>query len=287
MLLSIFAVGSQPGFLPTEPPALTLEGLQSYKGALPVAFECALQYCVHSANASFTNGALSEEIHSTWVNDSMTTSQFDSLYETRADLKLQPPPQSNKTFVVKYDAWVEAPNWLATMLTGNVTATAVRHSDNDIFGTYSLQDWEALNPSSDILAGIWTAMNASEPGFPDAMDNLAKSLSSALRALSYQPSVTGTANFSVSRFTVRWVRLTLPLLVLLSTWAFLGFVMIETRRTGLVPWGNNALASPFHGLVELPRGRSFRDRQCDMEDTAQGYLIEFQVVEDEGHLVLR
>ncbi|KAK2763923.1 hypothetical protein FQN54_009542 [Arachnomyces sp. PD_36] len=272
-LFSVFAVGASPGTIPTQEDVnFTYDPMTGGVFAPPVAFECVLQACIRTMRAEFNGGKLTETELSTWVNQ--TQGQPSGGYNY-PDIILQ-PPGSSAPFIASGRAMDGTSNWLSDLLVGNAT------SPGD-------DPWKLSTPaySSALIQPLYMAMNDSLTGFPDLMDNLAKSLSRSLRDIPYQPSpVRGKAFTSTSHAVVTWEWLILPIFELIGSLVFLIAVIMETRKRGLVPWTNNVLAYFFHGLDEGPLGRNFRESQDVMEDEARETLMEFQPHKDGGRLVI-
>ncbi|KAH8812616.1 hypothetical protein F5884DRAFT_843803 [Xylogone sp. PMI_703] len=273
-LMSVFAVGASPGTIPAQPDSnYTAGSMTGSPFALPIAFECLLQFCVRSMQAEFVNGTLFETEVSNWTDQSQPP---PDLLGNDPDITLQ-PPGSPTAFVATGDALYGTRNWLFQLLIGNAT------------NSHSPTGWniEALGYSSDLMQAFYLAMNSSETAFPDLMDNLANRLSLSLRELSYQPSpVLGKAFSSTSHAVVTWPWLILPIFELVASLVFFIAVILETRKKGLVPWTNNILAYFFHGLDGRPPNRHARESQDAMEDKARDLLVEFQPHKDGGSLVV-
>lgn len=271
---SIFAVGPLSGIV--KPGANTYLELKEDRLTSALAYECAFQFCIHDMEAQFAHDILSENITSTWKNDTLYLRASES--PNGADDIVLHPPGSNESFVIKQLAAFNTRDWLATVLSGSVMARGMsQHSGTDFM----------LEPTSDITQAIFLAMNSSDTGFPDLMDILANSLSVAMRNFDSSPHIVGTSYTTISHFVVRWPWLILPFALLLASLALLVVVIFETKRKGLLPWSNNSLALLFHGLNERPTGRGVADRQDVMEDAARQCLMEFQTDADGGHLAIR
>ncbi|KAE9370137.1 hypothetical protein N431DRAFT_509147 [Stipitochalara longipes BDJ] len=274
-LLSVFAIGLSPGKVPIQPDAdSTLARMTGEGFGPPVAFECLLQFCVQEMRAEFRNGTLNETLISTWINNTQVSpGQINVL---NADTVLQPPGSRDK-FIATALAVDGTSSWLSYLISGNATIGA----------NSALMDLEFVDTSQELVQPLLTAMNNSATGFPDMMDNLASSLSRGLRTITYQPPpVNGFAFSSTTRATVRWPWLALPFFLLVASLAFLIAVMVETRRKGLVPWTNNILAALFHGIDRRSSGHQVRETEDAMEDEARTLLVEFQLHEDGGRLVV-
>jgi hypothetical protein len=273
ILMSVIAIGPSPGTVPSQPSY----NLYEHPQAPPVAYECALQFCVADMSASFSNGLLTETVSSTWTDESLKGLGQTGAHE---DVHLSPPFQPRKTFVIKNQAVLGTGPWLESWIIGNVTLKATI-GDSDSYLANGKQFY-----SSDIMQAFYQSMNTSANGFGSAMDNLAGSMSLAIRQLPYQPAPEkGIAHSSISFFVVRWPWLILPLFLLGSSLVFVTAVIVETKRKGLMPWSNNILAILFHGLDRRPGERGFYDHQSSMEDDARDYVLEFQDHGKSGHLV--
>lgn len=270
-LLSVFAVGSAPGTLPSQPDANAIpDPMTGNIFAPPVAFECMLQMCIRNMRAEFINGTLTETEVSRWTNQSQPL-RDNGVFILQS-------PTSATTFAATDLAIEGTSQWLSYLLVGNATMI----DDNG--------HWDNSYPpmiSSDLILAMYLAMNRSTTGFPDLMDNLANSLSRNLRTISYQPaSIVGSAFYPTSQAVVTWEWLILPLFELIASLAFLIAVMVETRRRGLTPWTNNVLAYFFHGLDERPLGRHVQENQSIMKEEASKLLVEFKPHENGGGLAV-
>jgi hypothetical protein len=89
------------------------------------------------------------------------------------ELILQPPKSTN-SFILDGNTIDVTSYWLDSLLMGNVTNSQAIGIDGKWIS-------ELVQPSSVFAEFFYRAMNRSKIGFPDAMDNLANSLSFALR----------------------------------------------------------------------------------------------------------
>ncbi|KAL7928955.1 hypothetical protein V8C35DRAFT_207509 [Trichoderma chlorosporum] len=265
VLLDVFAVAAAPGTIP-EQPDQTISSEQMTGGiyAAPVAFECLLQFCVRNMSAIFVNGTLHETVISAWTNETQGLLPQYEHYVLR-------PPHSEEFSVLGLSKDSTA-LWLTSLLNGSASA--------------SLTDSLDVGASSDLTRIIQTAMNKSETGFPDLMDNLANSLSLSLRTTSYQPSPTrGEAFAPVSHAVVTWEWLILPAFELVASLVFLVMVILRTRKAGLTPWTDNILAVFYHGFDQRPVLQSTDESETALEEEAHGLLVQFQANEEGGRLI--
>lgn len=274
MLLGVFAIGLSPNTIPEEPDSdgtaapLTGEGFGS-----PLAFECLLQFCVQEIRAEFHNGTLNETVLSTYTNNTqfspgLSNSQY-------ADTVLQ-PPDSGETFIATSLAVGTTASWLSYLLTGSAN---IATNSGDINLQRVMATQSAIEP-------IVVAMNNSATGFPDIMDNIAKSISRELRTIAYQPPpLQGLAFSPTTRARIVWAWLALPFSLLAASLIFLIIVIVETKRKGLVPWTSNILAALFHGIDKRSSDHQAYETEQVMEKEAKKLLVEFQPHEDGGRLV--
>jgi hypothetical protein len=278
VLLSIFAVGAPPGKAPIQPDYNTT-GTTDYvlngtNFAPPIAYECALRFCFHEMSASFQNGTLVEKVVNTWMNDSQLEPRFRN-WSSAVQVDFRPQTANGQVFSTNNNAWRALELYLGNMFYGNVTGIA------------GVRPFRTPLSSTPVMQAIYMSMNTSATGFPDVVDNVARSLSQSLRKLSYQPGpIKGAAYGIDGRFRVRWEWLALPVFELVASLAFLVAVMLETRRSGLVPWTNSILGVLFHGLDIRPGGHGLQESERAMEQTAQGYLVHLKDEGDGGQLAL-
>ncbi|OPB46040.1 hypothetical protein A0O28_0061600 [Trichoderma guizhouense] len=266
VLLSAFAVAAAPGTIPEQPDQTKFDPDEMVGDmyAAPVAFECMLQFCVRNMSAVFVNGTLRETVTSTWTNETQGTLPQYEHYTFR-------PPHSNEFRVLGISKDSTA-DWLNSLLEGSAYSADV--------------DSLEVATSSDLMRMVRIAMNSSETGFPDLMDNLANSLSLSLRSASYQPSPTHGKAFSpISHAVVTWEWLILPAFELVASLVFLVIVMMRTRKAGLVPWTNNILAVFFHGFDQRPIIDGADESETAMEKESDGLLVQFQAREEGGRII--
>jgi hypothetical protein len=273
-LLGIFAIGPSPGTIPEEPDATHGDGnMTGSPFAPPVAYECNLQFCVHTKRAQYLNGVFNETTVSTWIDQS----KKQPLTSEKSDIVLY-PPNSSANFTITWLTLVNMQQWITSLFLGNATAY-----QNQILN----RELDDTTASSIISQTVFYAMNRTSQGFPNMMDNLAASISLNMRTMSDQPApIRGKAFSSESHAVVTWVWLILPALELFGSLVFLVAVIFESRKANLAPWLNNALAYFFHGLDGRPPRAELSQSQETMEHEAKSLLMEYQPHHDGGRLVL-
>ncbi|KAM0451948.1 hypothetical protein ACHAPV_009763 [Trichoderma viride] len=267
IMMDIFAVAAAPGTIPEQPDQTkTSDKMTGSLYAAPVAYECMLQFCVRTMNATFINGTLHETVVSTWTNETQGIIPDNGHYVFR-------PPNSSDEFRVLGETKDAMVPWLNYLLVGSAYSSTL---DTLISGS-----------SSDLMRMVRTAMNTSDTGFQDLMDNFANSMSLSLRSAAYQPAPThGDAFSPVSHAVVTWEWLILPAFELIASLVFLVLVTLRTRKAGLTPWTNNILAVFYHGFDQRPSMSGVDDSESALEEESHGLLIQFQPREEGGRLAI-
>lgn len=245
------------------------------KAGPPVAYECGMWPCIQTMHAEFENGLLKE----TLVPGSMVgfnlTADASSPEVYTANITSNSSVSGTSFTLDEYTLW-QTGNWLGNLLTGSV-----------VISFNGGPQWDTIVPTGDIAQGIYYAMNASASGFPDLMDNLAGSMTHYLRAAAYQPSpIKGNSYIEVSRFVVRWEWLSLPLFLLCCSLILLILIMVKTSQADLHPWGNNTIATLFHGLSERVPGVGLRDTQNRMNDGSKRLHVQLRDDQEGGYLMV-
>lgn len=267
IMMDIFAVAAAPGTIPEQPDQTkTSDKMTGSLYAAPVAYECMIQFCIRTMNATFINGTLHETVVSTWTNETQGIIPDNGHYVFR-------PPNSSEEFRVLGETKDAMVPWLNYLLVGSAYSSTL---DTLISGS-----------SSDLMRMVRTAMNTSDTGFQDLMDNFANSMSLSLRSAAYQPAPThGDAFSPVSHAVVTWEWLILPAFELIASLVFLVLVTLRTRKAGLTPWTNNILAVFYHGFDQRPSMSGVDDSESALEEESHGLLIQFQPREEGGRLAI-
>jgi hypothetical protein len=130
---------------------------------------------------------------------------------------------------------------------------------------------DALNQTSD-LYGL--------------MESVATSMTNHIRSVSTVtvPGQMGTVETYVH---VRWVWLTLPAFLIVSSAAFLALAILETRHKKAEVWKDSSLALIFHGLEQKGESTGVVNKLSDMEDVAKGMKVRLDRVDMEDWRLFR
>lgn len=258
-MLSVIAVGDPPGTIPEQPAGQDWLDPNYTVHALPVAYECLLQFCIREMRATWTNNTFHETVVSTWTNQSQKCPDPNCTAPYVYTPFVYMSSKTGTTIYIHSTAVEKTKLWLAVDLDGNVTGYDPELGD----GEYS----------SDFSGAIWRAMNSSATSFADLMDNLANRLSLSLREIPYQPVAVGQSSAASYIACVRWWWLALPVFELVASLFFLLVIMVETKRRRMAPWRNDVLATFFYGFDHRPLVRA---KSHGLEEESRQLLAEFR-----------
>jgi len=112
------------------------------------------------------------------------------------------------------------------------------------------------------------------------MDSVATSMTNHIRSVSSM-TVTGQMGTVETYVHVRWVWLTLPGALILSSAAFLALAVLETRRRRAEVWKDSSLALIFHGLEQNGESTGLVNKLSCMEDMAKGMRVRLEQTDAE------
>lgn len=125
-------------------------------------------------------------------------------------------------------------------------SSLLNHFDSQTLDpTARLVDGEDITFENQVSGLMYASSSISQK-----FDSLATAMTQEMRRNDYgTPVVTGRAIAQVTRISVRWEWLMLPLLTMLSGAAFLALTVIATARARVPLWKEDALATLMHGLA--------------------------------------
>ena len=191
------------------------------------AMECAMWYCVNTYTATVVDGVLTEDILSSWRNDSATPS-------LSSDLIYHPPISSTNSttnfsdFRVAHLAATSMNNFVSRLFTGSGEV----NSSGSMFTSDTIQ---ALYGTDNLTALI---------------DHLAIAITNNIRQQNDSVSSSnwrGTAWTSQTYVHVRWGWIAFPVILVVLSSALLLGTITETKYRDVMVWKSDNLALLFHG----------------------------------------
>ena len=247
----------------------------------PIAFECILQFCVKTYNASVQDGVFYEQ-ELDWLGETGPTTMvtFDDLPVTVGfglD-SFQNITVDGATFSVNTIDLYTVSNWFSTTFNGTVM------SGRDSVFYYS----------SDTMNSIHQALTGQENQvyIMDKKDyvsdlnpifkNMERTMTTMLRNgyLGERSNGTGLAVGTATRdetyLHVVWPWIILPALVQVLVLLFLALVILNTRRERVEVYKGSLLSVLFHGIDESSRQQmGVLDGQSELEAEAEDLEVEF------------
>ncbi|MCJ1284554.1 hypothetical protein MMC26_003887 [Xylographa opegraphella] len=217
-------------------PGENAEGYQgTYRNATPLAWECALYYCLNTYNVSVVNNNATTKLVSTYHSETGTPIPYSSLEDTTEGI-LQRPSNStvttgNSTF------WIQNGTVAALSQYMNYTLSGQFQTENTEvpYGTFVNDVMEALNVTADIGS---------------LMDGLAVSMTNYLRQSANsgaESQAQGTAYSLIVHVHIRWAWLALSGLLIAPAIGLLVTTMILSMRKGLPIWKSSSMDTILHG----------------------------------------
>jgi hypothetical protein len=201
-----------------------------------LAFNCSLSFCLQAYTAKVTDGVFTE------IPGEEMTVVADFVGDNRA---LHVPadrlsPGANSTFGLGQQFEVAVESSFQTTFNGSGTGNA---------------DTTDTEFSSDLLASLFYS---GPDRIPETMRNLATSMTNNMR-LQSSAVVLGTALDAQLYIHVRWVWLSLPLIMVIGSIVFLLLTVWQSRRWGIPSWRGSALATMAHGVYGGDVGEDTND----------------------------
>lgn len=234
-------------------------------------FECILEFCVKTYNASVKNGNFIEtEIKSTHQRG--TTSMIAAYNHFAYGAGYNFPPLNFTDDVGIHTIDPENTFYLSQYI--NLTFMGSVGDAPDTSNGFEGQ----VESSSDVVEALYTLMvGGNNPNAtPDVIfDNTARSMTKVIRANAHTSDGTaktlalGQALRNETFISVRWLWLILPAAVQLLALAFLVAIIHLTRRAGLEAYKDGVLPVLFHGIDEESRRNIGRLSLADMAEKAE------------------
>jgi hypothetical protein len=228
------------------------DAASAYHNKTPVAHECVLNWCTKTIAATFREGSLSENILSTFTNDTMVPNPLvndaPGSYWYTQNITITPPGQ-DRTFFVPNDTVLQTifafdfvlPNYLTQ---ANTTAPSELRYYNDMNTTtnesaitghsrtevYNSHYWTPPNNVSQNILDLSTAMTNLMRTYPDSFEK-----------------VQGSGSLE-SYINVSWAWFSLPIVLVFFTLIFLAGTILQSRKQAIGIWKTSSLAVLSIGL---------------------------------------
>ena len=190
------------------------------------ATECSLFYCIGKYHTSVTGGFISQQLVSSWRNDSaFPGSSQDLIYE---------PPL----------AFTNSSGRQESFRVTRLAANAMYSFMSDIFTGSGGMNNSGSAFTSDVMQALFNTANLTA-----RIQNLATSMTNNIREQndSMSSPVQGTAWTNETYVHVRWVWFIFPMVLVLFAFLSLLGAILETAHRDLRVWKSNNLALLFHG----------------------------------------
>jgi hypothetical protein len=216
----------------------------------PWAFEYTLQACIQTISSVVVNGTLNENIMYPTLNKTVINTSKPSLNGYDATIF----DTNNNTYTVTAGAMLAMRGWFAVLFqNGSATRTSSSFNrtinDNNVVVnlTVGISSGETFFDTDIITAFYWNYYKY-PAGLTMLMSDLATSMTVAFRSFSGAEPVAGSVLSSESYVHVRWVGITVPVVVILLTGLFLVATSLWTNMSKTKIWKSSALAMLFYGL---------------------------------------
>ena len=196
------------------------------------ASECSIYVCVNTYNVSMNQGILRSAILKKWYNHSIN---LDWTHDASETAILTPPPKDLSSATADSDFAISNFAPLVSYLTGLLEG--------------ALDGKNTLDASDSNTATLVQAIHNGAKVTSSVVENIALVVTNAMRSANgTYDAVTGSAWERQTFIHVRWIWLTLPVLLVFSSLFLLISVMLESWGQGVTVWKSSALAVIFHGL---------------------------------------
>lgn len=191
-----------------------------------LATECSIWYCVQNYTASVDGGTPSQQVLSSWRNDSARLSGSSDLYYD--------PPRSI----------INDPEMSGTFKVALLVARAMNSFMSEIFTGDGGINNSGSGFSSDVMQALYSTDNVTL-----RIENLAISMTNNIREQNNSVSgpAKGTTWKSETYVHVRWRWFIFPSALLVLSLLFLLGAIVETSSRKVMVWKSNNVALLFHG----------------------------------------
>lgn len=232
-------------------------------------FECILDFCVKTYNASVEQGNFVESeiysIHQRGPTTMIVGYNEDSAL-ANAYLNFPPDTVAGSHYIEPDEAY-----YLSQYINSTFWGSLAQAPDN------GANSESSLTFSNDVVEAVYTIMEEYGRSTPDIIfENTAQSLTKVIRANANQSGgsrdtlAMGNALHNETFISVRWLWFILPAAVQVLVLTFLAAIIYITRRAGLEAYKDGVLPALFQGIDEESRNKIGRlTLLSDMDEVAE------------------
>lgn len=224
--------------------AYTPGGLDAVRqNVTPILQECLFHWCIKTYEASYGEGRLYEKLVST--------------YAGLPNVKEPEVPEALRRFLFA-DGRMQSPafNMTSKDIVYNIPENVTKQLGYAVFSTLPSRITYGEADNDGQFPGKWNFPQVAPYKTDSILGDIAEAMTNNMRA-----SKTGTEQISGNAWTtenfveIRWVWISLPGVVLLSTLAFVGITAFRSHKNQFPVWKSSALVTLLHGLTEEARER--------------------------------
>lgn len=217
-------------------------GLDILASTPVIASECALWLCVKSYKNTMIAGSATQKVTEIF-SEALPVEEGPAAVSKMSQSFLPLPPTMNPhpgaNFTVTYLAKYSMQNFLRRLFSGNVTVNTASQES-----------------SADIVAAMWPATRSID----EWIENIAASMTDVIRTTNPEPNDYYNGSAVRLAYRVRWVWITLPVLLMLVSLLVLIVAMVQTRRSSVQAWKGSLLTllfmTPEMNLQRMIDGRT-------------------------------
>jgi len=225
----------------------------------PWALQCGLAACIQTLSSSVINGYLSENITASTTNGIIVDISGGNT-DSNIPISLT-SPTTNTTFTLAMGAKLALESWFSDLFRNGSAARNAQALNQSITDgnvivnlTVGVSSGETFFDTDIVTAFYWNYYEYPS-GIPLLMEDLAVSMTVAMRSFAGAVPHAGLAMSYESFVQVRWAFITVPVVIVVLTAIFLAAAVWRSEQSRTKLWKSSALAMLFHGLDADTRAR--------------------------------
>lgn len=257
----------------------------------PWAQQCTLSACLQTLDSAVVNGALSENMTESRINQTVVDTTRAS---ADADLGVYVMGGNDTTYLLGRDAMLSMRGWFASVFAAGAAVRTQQDfnrtiTDNSVVVnlTVGISSGETFFDSDIVTAFYWNYYEyQARDGLAMLMSDVAISMTVAFRSFQGAVPVAGRALAERAFVKVRWGFAVLPIVVVTGAALFLVAAIHRTHHSRTKPLKSSALAMLFHGLDDDIRSQFGRVGSLkDKKRQAKGLKVQLDESGDGGSLL--